>query len=109
MSTPLEQPWEDVTIELLYFDGLKKESRTIHLLRADVEGQEREHYEEGPDYVLSPEEFQRRILTNVEGMVVSPLRVLGEKPHQFKILPPSAVLEVRVSVNNVEPRIVTLS
>ena len=81
-------------------------------MRSEVEANEREHYveraqatgnagelEQAEAYVLTSERFQERIVSNVEGMATSPLRVQGDEPNSFRILPPWAVVDVSVIVN----------
>lgn len=120
INNPLDQPWEDVTISLVYRDGNTVQTRPARAIRAEVEADDRAKYiaqaeamgdeqaiEAAASYELTPEEFERRITANVERMVVSPLFLKGKQPHEFRLLPPWAILEIVVTVNNAAPRIVT--
>lgn len=109
----LDQPWEDVTITFRYQDGRKIPERAITLNRAEVEAEERKNLaDQGADpaiveaHELTPDEFQLRILGNAERMATSSIRVPGDAPHTFRILPPWAVREVEISVNNLASKIV---
>jgi len=119
INNPLDRPWEDVTISLVYREGNRSQTRDIHVVRAEVEASDREKYlaqakatgdpqaiEAAEDFELTHEVFQQRVMTNVEALVRSPLYLEGKEPHQFRVLPPWAVLGVVVAVNNVAPRIV---
>jgi hypothetical protein len=111
-TSPLDAVWEVVVITLRYLDKGQPQARTVRIVRSEVEANERAHYVEqaqvtGSDdaitaaesYVLTPERFQERIVGNVEGMATSPLRVKGDEPNTFRILPPGAVIDVSVTVN----------
>ena len=119
-TNPLNDPWESVEIVLTYSDRGNLKIRDVHLTRAEIEASERdkareqarnrfsddedegtlsEHLRAIDEWTLSPDEFQERVVSNVENMVVAPLRVRGVIPNSFRILPPWAVVEVKVTVN----------
>ena len=120
-TNPLNDPWESVEIVLTYSDRGNLKTRDVHLTRAEIEASEREkaheqalgRWAEDPEslvehqaaideWTLSPDEFQERVVSNVENMVVAPLRVRGGIPNSFRILPPWAVVEVKVTVNGAQ-------
>lgn len=120
-TNPLDAPWDVAEITLTYVDQGVAKTRTVRIVRSEVEATERAHYVEqaqlsgGDDiaaaeaYVLTSERFQERIVSNVEGMATSPLRVQGDEPNSFRILPPWAVVDVSVTVNPApESRIITV-
>ena len=117
-TNPLDAPWETVDLVLIYQDGRQTKQRDVHLVRAEVEAVERETaevnarerysddrealdeaLEQIEQWQLTPGEFQDRVMSNVENMVVAPLRVRSEVANSFRILPPWAVQEVRIVVN----------
>ena len=117
-TNPLDAPWETVDLVLIYQDGRQTKQRDVRLVRAEVEATERETAEvnarerysddrealdEALEHIeqwqLTPDEFQNRVMSNVENMVVAPLRVRSEAVNSFRILPPWAVQEVRIVVN----------
>lgn len=116
-TKPLDQPWEEVSIRLVYADGPKLGHRDINLVRSEIEQTERASrlhelstldlteeerapaIEDAEAHTVTPEDFQRRILGNIEHMLNTPLKVPGKKDNAFRILPPSAIVEVVVTVN----------
>ena len=122
---PLDLPWEDVTITLVYRDGNKNVELKFPANRAEIEVEERaarvRSASQGQDpqdpvvaeaiaaataWRLSPGEFQHRIIENAKGLIRTPLTLPGKYAHTFRMLPVHAIQGLLVEVHNVKSAII---
>ena len=113
----MEQDWENVEVLIVYLDRGNKQVRKVTFNRAEIEAQENSRLEEIHDaqdgdfepHMLDQATFKRHIMQGVEKVSTSCLQV--EDPDHnafgFRVLPPWAIQEVQIVVNNLHSSIVT--
>jgi hypothetical protein len=99
--------WEQVTFTVVYLDQNKVTTRKLTATWEDAENHLRA---QDPNMVfedkLPTEVFREWVKHQAEGTASSPMWLTGPEPHQLRVLPASAILEVLVSVDNLASRIV---
>jgi hypothetical protein len=118
-SNILAQPWEQVTLTVFFQDGLTIDSVDQVVRREDLQESVREgllaqaRETERPDlqekaetYEMSQDEFRTHVLRVVDKALKTSVQVDAGHAHELRFLPPWAVREVVVSIDNLAPRIV---
>ena len=108
MDTPrdlFQNIWTDITITRKVLDRNKVIEISTNIRKDEVEEEQRslirnQDEEVAESFTLDNTSFQAGIMRAIQGMLSTPVQVAGERSNEMRFLPPSAVKEVVVTVNN---------
>jgi hypothetical protein len=102
--------WTDVTITKLILDRGKVITQEVNVKKDDIEEEHREDIrssapdgendEVAADFSMPNTMFQAAIMRSVKAMFEMPVSVEGQHNNEIRFLPPTAIKEVVVTVNN---------
>ena len=101
--------WTDVTLTKVILDRNKIVTQEILIRKDDIEQEQRDEIlrmddEDAVDlaaaYELPNSAFQAAIMRSIKSMFEMPVSMDGEATNEIRLLPPSAIKEIVLTVNN---------
>lgn len=102
--------WTDVTLTKIILDRNKIVTQEINIRKDEVEKEQKDAIrhtapdEEADrliaDYSLDNHVFQAAVMRSIKTMFEMPVTMDGEHSNEIRLLPPSAIKEVVLTVNN---------
>ena len=101
--------WTDVTLTKVILDRNKIVTQEILIRKDEVEKEQRDEIlrmstEDAVDlaaaYELPNSSFQAAIMRSIKSMLEMPVSMPGERSNEIRLLPPSSIKEVVLTVNN---------
>lgn len=97
--------WTDVTIKRVVVDRGKVIEVATNIRQQEVEAEQRALIKQSDEevaesFTLDNSSFQAGVMRAVRGMFDTPVQVAAQNSNELRFLPPSAIKEVTVTINN---------